>query len=33
MFVSEPGDFVKKPMSEMLMLEIIADRRASCRLN
>jgi hypothetical protein len=29
MFVSEPGDFVKKPMSEMLRLEIIADRRAS----
>jgi hypothetical protein len=29
MFVHQPGDFVKKPMSEMLRLEIIGDSRAS----
>jgi hypothetical protein len=29
MFVHEPGDFEKKPMSEMLRLKIIGDSRAS----
>jgi hypothetical protein len=30
-FVSEPGNFAKKPMPEMLRLKIIGDSRASGR--